>query len=667
MRRFGLLAALLTLAAVDFMLHAGERPIDLARFDKKIKASERQHWAYQPVKKPAVPAVKNAAWVRNPIDAFVLAGLEKVGWQPAPAAQPRAWLRRVHLDLTGLPPTLEEQQAFLEAPTPARMDAVVKNLLARPTYGERWARHWLDVVRFAETSGYERDAIKPSLWRYRDYVINAFNDDKPYDRFVIEQLAGDELPDASADTLVALGFTRLGPWDDEPADPQEDRFDQLDDLVNATSLAFMGMTVGCARCHDHKFEAVTMHDYYRMVAVFSPLVRPQNGRTELDLPIGTREQRRKQAERDHAITALLKDAPKGKPTPDLAAKIDTLKQATPDLPRGYFLHEPRPTAPDTHLLVRGKASRAGPKVAPGMPAVLVDQQPVFPAPNSETTLRRLTFARWLARLEHPLTARVMVNRVWHHHFGEGLVRTPSDFGIMGQPPTHPELLDWLTATFVEQGWSVKKLHELILSSNTARMSKQWNKEHAAKDPDNQRLWRFPNKRLEVEAIRDSVLAVSGRLNPKMHGPSMYPEVPKEALAGNSDPGAIWKPFDEKEASRRSIYAFMKRSFVVPFFEVLDLCDTTRPADKRLTTTVAPQALTLFNGGFVNRQAKHFADRLRREAGDDADRQIERAYRLALCRPPTDRERGLMRDFLKREPLEQMCRVMFNLNEFVYAD
>ena len=363
----------------------------------------------------------------------------------------------------------------------------------------------------------------------------------------------------------------------------------------------------------------------------------------------------------------MKDAPKGKPTPEITAKIADLKKATPDLPRGYFLHEPRPTAPDTHLLIRGKASRPGPKVAPGMPAVLVDAQPTFPTPDAETTLRRLTFARWLTRPEHPLTARVMVNRVWHYHFGEGLVRTPSDFGVMGQAPTHPELLDWLTATFVEQGWSVKKLHELILSSNTARMSKQWNAVHAAKDPDNKLLWRFPNKRLEVEAIRDSVLAVSGRLNPAMYGPSMYPEVPKEALAGNSDPAAIWKPFDEKEASRRSVYAFMKRSFVVPFFEVLDLCDTTRPADKRLTTTVAPQALTLFNGGFINRQAKHFADRLRREAGDDADRQIEHAYRLALCRPPTERERGLMRAFLKREPLEQMCRVIFNLNEFVYAD
>ncbi|HWY85103.1 MAG TPA: DUF1549 and DUF1553 domain-containing protein, partial [Gemmataceae bacterium] len=517
-------------------------------------------------------------------------------------------------------------------------------------------------------SGYERDAVKPSVWRYRDYVIKGFNDDKPYDRFLLEQLAGDELPDTNADSLVALGFTRLGAWDDEPADPKEDRFDQLDDVVNATSLVFMGMTVGCARCHDHKFDAITMHDYYRLVAVYNPLVRAVNGRTESDLPIGTPAAIERQAERDREIAALVKDAPKGKPLPpDLKAKIASLKQETPDLPRGYFLHEPSPRAPDTPLLLRGKASRPGPKVGPGVPAVLAAKQPAFPPPGRHTSLRRLTLARWLARAEHPLTARVIVNRLWHYHFGEGLVRTPNDFGVMGQPPTHPELLDWLAATFIEEGWSIKKLHRLILASNTYRMDKRWQADHGTKDPDNQLLWRFPYERLQVEAIRDSMLAVSGQLNPKMYGPSMYPEISKEALAGNSDPDKVWQPFDEKEASRRTIYAFIKRSLVVPILETLDLCDSTRPNDKRLTTTVAPQALTLFNGAFVNRQARHFADRLRREVGTDPDRQIERAYLLALCRPPSAGERDVMRAFLARQSLEQMCRVMFNLNEFMYAD
>jgi hypothetical protein len=400
-----------------------------------------------------------------------------------------------------------------------------------------------------------------------------------------------------------------------------------------------------------------------MVAIFNPLVRPTAGRLQLDLPVGTHAEIQRQKERDRQIAALMKDVPKGKPAP---AKVAELKKATPDLPRGYFLHEPTPNAPDTHLLIRGKAARPGPKVAPGFPAVLVAKQPEFPGPK-ETSLRRLTLAKWLASPEHPLTARVMVNRIWHYHFGEGIVRTPNDFGVVGQPPTHPELLDWLASEFVKQNWSIKHLHYLILTSNTYRMSKTWDKDHAKTDPENTLLWRFPNKRLEIEAIRDSALFVSGQLNPKMFGPSMYPEVPKEALEGNSDPKLIWKPFDEKEASRRTVYAFIKRGFVVPLLETLDLCDTTRPNDKRLTTTVAPQALTLFNGGFINRQAKHFAERLRKEAGDDPERQIERAYRLALCRPPTDAERDLMREFLKRQSLEQMCRVMFNLNEFVYAD
>jgi hypothetical protein len=659
------------------------KPNDLAKYDDQIKPADREHWSFQPLKKPAVPTVKRAGWVRNPIDAFVLDKLEERGWQPAAAVEPRILLRRLYFDLIGLPPTPEEVEAFVAAwdgvsakrqASPAIRDPqsaierVVDRLLASPHHGERWSRHWLDVVRYAETNGYERDAAKPNIWRYRDHVIRAFNDDKPFDRFILEQLAGDELPDVNADSLIALGFNRLGPWDDEPADPQEDRFDQLDDLVNATSLAFLGLTMGCCRCHDHKFEPLTMHDYYRMVAIFNPLKRPQNGRTELDLPVGTRPELTKQAERDRRIAEVVKKAMPGKPLPEaIAAEVAELKQATPDLPRGYFLHEPTPTPPETHLLLRGKAARPGPKVEPGFPAVLVDKQPWFPSPSANTSLRRLTLARWIASPQHPLTARVIVNRVWHWHFGEGLVRTPNDFGVMGQPPTHPELLDWLAATFIENGWSLKKLHRLIVTSNTYQMSKSANPAYAAKDPENQYLWRFPRKRLEVEAIRDAVLTVTQRLNRSMYGPSMYPEVPKEALAGNSDPDKIWKPFVEIEASRRTVYAHIKRSFVVPLLETLDLCDTTRPADKRQVTTVAPQALMLFNGEFVNRQAKYFADRLRREAGDDAAKQIERAYLLALGRRPSPTELTVMSEFLRRESLEQLCRVVLNLNEFVYVD
>ena len=706
------------------------------------------HWAFKPMKTPAVPVVKNSAWVRNPIDSFVLSRLEGKDWTPSAAAEPRALLRRVYLDVIGLPPSPAEQDAFLQSSTPEALDRVVSDLLARPGYGERWARYWLDLARYAETNGYERDATKPHVWRYRDYVIRALNEDKPFDRFILEQLAGDELADADAETLIATGFYRLGPWDDEPADPKTDRYDQLDDVVSTTAQVFLGLTLGCARCHDHKFDPLAQTDYYRMVAIFNGLQRPRNGRTELDLPVARpfevdaelardhlleafrhqlaelREPLRREALRSkpstlppEAITAFLTDPQKRDETqqklvekfsallderieaaarPDEKARIESLKEKiaqtqslTADLPRGYYMVEPEAVPSPIHVLIRGKADNLGPEVAPGMPAVLVTEQPVFPAPQ-RSSLRRLTLAHWIASAENPLTARVIVNRIWQHHFGEGLVRTPSDFGRMGERPTHPELLDWLASWFVREGWSIKKLHQLILTSNAYRMSKKWNPTYAAEDPENRMLWRVSPRRLEVEAIWDSTLAVSGQLNSQMSGPSMYPFVPEAALQGHSDPDKIWKSFDEADASRRAIYAFIKRSMLVPLFEVLDFCDTARSAASRQITSVGPQALSLFNGDFVNRQARHLADRLEREAGPSIERQVERAYLLALCRPVKVSEKTEMLDFLRREAdqwlkqvsgqpspdgeqkahreaLEQMCRVLFNLNEFAYTD
>ena len=658
--------------------------------DNAVLKRGQGHWAFQPPVKPAVPAVKNAAWVRNPIDAFVLAKLEAKSWAPARAATAPALLRRLFLDLTGLPPTVDEQKQWLADPRPASFDRLVDNLLARPTYGERWGRHWLDLVRYAESNGYERDAAKPHVWRFRDYVIRAFNDDKPLNRFLLEQLAGDELPEVTPETLVATGYYRLGPWDDEPADPAEDRFDQLDDIVSTTSQAFLGLTLGCARCHNHKFEPLLASDYYSMVAVFNGLQRPRNGRTELDLPLGTWAQIDKLAARDQLIEPKTKEifelrggkanAKKTaaeidatlppavlKRIAELNGEIDALRRETPDLERGYRMHELSKNAPATHLLIRGKAARPGPEVPPAVPTILASTQPTFPASGERSSHRRLAFANWLISRENPVTARVLVNRIWQAHFGEGLVRTPSDFGIMGDKPTHPELLDWLTTWFIDNGWSVKKLHRLILASNTYRMSRRTNAQYLAADPENRLLWHLPYKRLEVEAILDSTLAVSGQLNPAMYGPSMYPHVPEGALAGSSDPDKIWKPFNEQEASRRTIYAFVKRSLIVPLMEVMDFCDTARSSAKRMTTSVAPQALSMFNGDFINRQATHLAARLRREAGRDPAAQIELAYRLALARAPSATERDNLQTFLKDNTLEQMCRVLFNLNEFVYPD
>ena len=713
-------------------LLAGADGPPAASYDAKIKAEDRQHWAFQPVARPSVPEVRHRGWVRNPIDAFILARLVEHGWTPAPPASKLALVRRLSYDLTGLPPTPEQIESFLHDSSPTAYETLIDRLLASPHYGERWGRHWLDLARFAETNGYERDAIKPSAWRYRDYVIRAFNEDKPFDRFLTEQLAGDELPDRTAETMIATGFLRVGPWDDEPADPKTDRFDQLDDLVRTTSEVFLGLTLGCARCHDHKFEPLTQADYYRLVAVFDPLDRPRNGRVELDLPAGTSEELAHQAERDAAIQAIERESaelrrklarehlesgrsaipPEGvaalliEPSQrgpemrflaerhqkaldaelDMAMpaearerieaarlRIEQLRKESPDLIRGYFLAERSGEPPTTHILIRGQAASPGAPIAPGVPFVLAASRPELAAEAGRTSGRRLALAHWMTRPDNPLTARVIVNRAWQHHFGEGLVRSPSDFGTMGDEPTHPELLDWLASWFVEHGWSLKALHRLILESETYRMATQAPVSHADEDPDNRLLWRRPYRRLEAEAIRDAMLAVSGRLDPAMYGPSVYPEVPRAAIEAHTDPDKIWKPFDERAASRRTIYAMTKRSFAVPMLEVLDLCDAAQSAPRRNVTSIAPQALTLLNGAFVNRQARHFALRLRREAGEDPARQVERAFLLALGRRPTERETSTLLAYLASEEtggspfdrLTRMCRAIFNLNEFVY--
>lgn len=557
--------------------------------DEVIPKKPSEHWSFQPVKRPEVPKSAHA----HPIDAFVFGEQTK-----APCAAPKALLRRVFLDLIGLPPTIAEQEKNQS------LDAVIDDLLTRPEYGERWARHWLDVVRYADSNGYERDAEKPFVWRYRDYVIEALNKDKPFDRFVMEQLAGDELPDKSLETHIATGFLRLGHWDDEPADPTTDRYDQLDDIVSTTGQAFLGLTIGCARCHDHKFEPLATRDYYSLVAVFNPLERPRKGRTELTVPIDGTEV--------------------------------------------YTWREPSSKAPETHVLIRGSPTRPGELVEPAVPAILAKT-------GSSFSKSRLGLAQWIASTDNPLTARVIVNRVWQQHFGQGLVTTANDFGLMGASPSHPELLDWLAHWFMHDAkWSLKKLHRIILTSRA------W---QAVRSSDS--ITRY--RRLEVEAILDSMLAVSGQLNPKRFGPAMRPGIPKAALEANTDKEKVWQASDEREASRRSIYAFIKRGLVVPMLETLDLADTVSSCPQRQVTTVAPQALSLFNGDFVNQQAKHFAARLKREAGDDPAKQITLAWRLALCRNPTADELAKMQAFLREESLEQACRVILNLNEFVYPE
>ena len=582
-------------------------------------------WSLRPIRRPKIPTVQDRAWAENPIDSFVLAQLDAREMTPSPRAQPRHLVRRASLDLLGLPPTPEMVDGFVADGAPAAFARVIDRLLANPHYGERWGRHWLDLVRYADTNGYEVDGVKPLAWKYRDWVIGALNSDRPYDRFVTEQLAGDEIAGATTESILATGFHRVGPWDAErgasvqKSEVIAELFNELDDMVSTTSQVFLGLTMGCARCHDHKFDPLTARDYYSMVAVFRGLKREHKGRAEL------------------ARAAL--------PPVQLAGK-DLKSQ-----PQGYFFFEPSPTPPVTHLLKRGNPNQPGVEVSAAVPAALVEKQPAFEAADKFTSRRRISLARWIMSEDNPLTRRVIVNRVWQYHFGTGLVRTANDFGVRGSLPTHPELLDWLAGWFGnEAGYSLKKLHRLIMTSRTYATSKRAIPANVEKDVDNLMLSHFPVRRLEVEAIRDSMLAVSGRLNDRLYGAPMYPFIPKDALRSGYNPAGVWKPFNETEASRRTVYSFLKRTLVIPFLETLDFCDTARSADRREVTTVAPQALELFNGEFVNRQSRHFADRIIAEAGPVLGDQLDHGFRLALGRKPTRGERASLLGFLSNESL-----------------
>jgi hypothetical protein len=654
----------------------------------------RRFWSFQPVRRPAVPEVKHAERVGNPIDAFIWQKLEAAGLELAARASQRDLLRRTYLDVVGLPPNLAAQDQFLADQSPGALSRVIDKLLGQPAYGERWAKHWLDLVRYADSNGYEHDNSKPNVWRYRDYIIDSLNADKPYNRFVLEQLAGDELSDANETTRIATGFHALGPWLDEvdPLAAAQYRADELDDLVHTTAQAFLGITLSCARCHNHKFDPLTMVDYYSMVAILSPL-KHADGSGDHDYPLGTPAQVRALRERDGKIGPLSGEIDKLKKAggdaagkiAELESQIAKLKAATPDLPRGYVGYEDTPEPPRTNLLLAGRAANPGPVMQPRVPAVLSREQPVFLPPGEFSSRRRLSLANWVIDPANPLTARVIVNRVWQHHFGVGLVATSSDFGDRGARPTHPELLDWLADWFVhDANWSLKKLHKLILESEAYQASSAAAPSHLSVDPQNQLLGHYPLRRVDVEVIRDSILDVSGELNTQMHGPAVYLPIAKEVVAAHTDKEGAWRLSPPDQVKRRTIYAYLKRTLLVPMLEVFDLCDVNQTTERRVTTSIAPQALTLYNGQFVNEQSAAFAQRLLREAGAEPEKQIDLAYRLALARRPQPDELSAMLSYLAEETTEQakehptvsaaesqrlalvqFCRAIFNLNEFVY--
>ncbi len=645
-------------------------------------ADTNRWWSFQPLQRPQAPtsAVQRPA---NPLDAFINAKLSAQGLVPNPPAPRRELIRRAHFDLIGLPPTFEEVTAFENDARPDAWERLLDGLLARPEYGERWARHWLDVVRYAQSNGYERDGEKLFAWRYRDYVVRAFNADKPYDQFVREHLAGDELEPWSADAVIATGYARLGVYDDEPDDREMAAFDDLDDVLSTTGVAFLGLTLGCARCHEHKFDPIPHADYYRLLAFFRG-VQPMQHITEpakstAHIPLATQAEvsawQAEQAAKVKALDAAYAAAKTDAERKQVAIESEAVKQRPPPFPLVLALRESGSQPQPTHVLKRGNAHSPGEEVQPAFLSAVAplarssrwrDEGSSRTRTNSSG--RRLVLADWIASAENPLTARVIVNRVWHHHFGRGLVKTTGDFGRAGMLPTHPELLDWLASEFIAQGWSLKRLHKLIMtseayrrSSDTTRKSEAGSRNDRASlpasdfrdptsvDPANDLLWRQNLRRLEAETIRDSILAVSGQLNLVPGGRGFFPSLSGEVLAGGSRPGTDWEVSSPAEQSRRSLYAYVRRTQPVPFLEALDYANYTAPLTERPTTTVAPQALLLLNDDFMREQASAFARRLLdSELGTRSAELIPLAYRLALARDPTARELAVAHDFITRQ-------------------
>jgi mono/diheme cytochrome c family protein len=594
------------------------RPTSQRRREFRITEQDRAYWAFQPIRRPTVPEVCNRTWSSGAIDNFILARLEAKGVKPNSAATKRELIRRAYFDLIGLPPPPEEVTAFVNDRAPDAWERLVDRLLASPQYGERWGRHWLDVVRFAQSNGYERDDEKPFAWRYRDYVIDAFNSDKPYDRFIKDQLAGDELDEVTDEARIATGFYRLGVWDDEPDDARQAVFDELDEILTTVGQAFLGVTVNCARCHDHMFDPISQRDYYSLLSFIQNIKGYETAKLEPG-----------------------------------SADFMPLIGGSKANGHGWALavRERGGDAPKTHVLIRGSAGTPGDEVQPGFLTVLTSSAAKLPAARSNKSScgRRRVLADWIASASNPLTARVLVNRLWQHHFGRGIVPTPNDFGKAGLPPSHPELLDWLAAEFQAGGWRIKRIHRLIMLSNAYRLSSKADRPEAcAVDEGNELYWRQSLRRLEAEAIRDSALAVSGDLNSQMGGRGVFPPLGKEVIAGQSRPGFGWEIQRGRELDRRSVYLFIKRNLLVPVLENFDYSNTAQPLGSRPVTTVAPQALMLLNSDFMLERADRFADRIQQEAGTDPRNQVVRAYALALGRTPTAGEEKVATDYLAQQ-------------------
>jgi len=681
------------------------------------------HWAFEPVEDPKVPEIQNDDWSRNEIDQFILARLQANNLTPNEPASRRSLIRRAYYNLTGLPPTQEEVQAFEADDSPDAWEKLIDRLLASQRYGEKWGRHWLDLVRFAETNSYERDGVKPNAWRYRDYVIQAFNDNVPYDQFVIEQLAGDELPNPTREQIVATGYYRLGVWDDEPADPVQHEYDQYDDLISTTGKTFLAVTINCARCHEHKIDPISNENYYEFLAFFRDL-KPYGTRgsvawSQVEISEDETKQKhnefdRKVRQAEQKVTQILDDAvqqlPKkqqvGRKKRDqrklyeraekqiaelLPARVDEFKEALKLRDSLYELRKSLPArefamavttdtnVPKTTVMMRGNPHVPGAEVEPAYPVFYNQERPKIVAPegSSDKVGRRMTLAKWIASPDNMLTARVMVNRIWQYQFGRGIVQSSSNFGQLGTPPTHPELLDWLAVEFVRSEWDIKHMQKLLMMTAAYQMDSSGSESGLAKDPGNNFFWRFNPRRLSAEEVRDSILAVNGRLNEKMYGPGFYAKISQEVMAGQSKPGDGWGESPYSEQARRSVYIHVKRSLVTPILSSFDFPETDAPCEDRFVTTQPAQALAMINGEFANMQARELAERVRKAGAESAEDRMKQAISFVLARDATARDleigRSLMNDLQSNHQLDAeqafdlYCLMLINLNEFFFID
>ena len=639
--------------------------------------SARDHWAFQAITRPPLPAVAQREWVRRPLDRFVLAHLERSGFAPALAANRRTLIRRATLDLHGLLPSVAEVKDFLADHQPGAFSRLLDRLLTSPRYGQRWGRRWLDVVRYADSNGMDDNLFYADAWRYRDWVISSFNADQPFDRFLIEQVAGDLVPPGPGDRpsdifarIVATGFLTLGPKMLAEDDPVKQQMDIVDDQIDTLGRAFLGLTLGCARCHDHKFDPLPTNDYYALAGIFKSTQVMLSFRVDSKwnaraLGPAVLEQRLSQLEGDlDRLDRILvlgnRSEMSAKQRESLSKELEQVRSEYASIPKAMAVNDG--PGVDLEIFLRGNHLTRGPRIPRRFPRVLAgfDQQPL-PGRGSG----RLALARWMVRDDQPLTARVMVNRIWQGHFGYGLVRSPDNFGHLGQRPDNQPLLDWLALRLISDDWSIKQLHRRIMLSAAYRMSSQENRSAQTTDPDNRSLWRMNRRRMQAEVLRDSLLSLAGRLDGTMGGP------PLQARAFDNLSGDGQRKKIRFDIPRRSVYLPVLRSAVYEVFQAFDFPDPAVPSGRRAETTVAPQALFLMNGRLVNQSTSRLADILL-ETEPDTDHRLASAYQRILGRLPRPGERQAWNEFLSGfdEPhaaWQSACRVLVSSNEFIFID